>query len=65
MGEGLFWGSEGSVSHPPEAIGVLGAEPSVLEKSYFIFKNNLILGQFELKLMLLKCGVEISSAKHD
>ena len=46
---------------PPEARG-LGAEPPALENFAFFCKNNIILGLFWLKIMLLKRGLEIGSA---
>ena len=43
-------------------FGGLGAEPTALENFAFFFKNNLILGPFWWKTMLLKRGIEIGSA---
>ena len=43
-------------------FGGLGAEPPALENFAFFCKNNLILGMFWYKIMLLKRGIEIGSA---
>ena len=45
----------------PEAGG-LGAEPPTLENFAFFCKNNLILGLFWWKILLLKRGIEIRYA---
>ena len=41
----------------------MGAEPQALKNFAFFCKNNLILGLFGKKIMLLKRGIEIGSAK--
>ena len=71
---GLFWGVWGRSPQPLEAIGGLGAKPPTAGgtgvwgrspqrlKILHFFLNNLILGLYWWKIMLLKLGIEIGSA---
>ena len=53
----------GGLLRGPEAWGSGGGALSAQKFYIFLTKNYSILGLFCEKLMLLKCGIEIGSAK--